>query len=254
MEDLNTPAVVTLRQCVMSAINRAGLDTKRLEQLMAIGVECLTELNLFNTTWFKVVYLPISDINTVALPSDYIDYVKPPAIVVNGRIWTLTQDDSLPLQAEMVCGDPQNPPVDNTTIEGYESMDVTDYINNISTYSHQYGTSGGQNVAYFRIDKESRLIVLKGSVPGTSILLEYVSSGISLEGETLVPREVMATIRQYVIWQSIENNSLVPMNEKERKKEQYEDQLKLLTHFQSMFTCDEFKDTLYGASKQTAKR
>lgn len=250
----DTNAIITLKTCVYSAINRAGIDMKYFEKLYAIAAECLAEINIFHSTYFKVAYLPVSDINTVALPTDYIDYVRPPSLIVNGRIWTLTKLDTLPLQADISCGLPTNPPTDNITVADVSITDYLDYINNVYVETHQYGTSGGQNIAYYRVDKESRLIVLSGNVPGDTVLLEYTSTGLSLEGDTLVPREVMPTIREYLIWQNIENNPTIAMGEKERKKEQYHDQLKQLIHFQNSFSVDEFLDILYGNSRQTPKR
>ena len=252
----DSAAYRTLRQVVASFLNRSSLDAKFIEKYLAIAVEVLTELNIFHVHCPKVAYLDISEANLVSLPNDYIDFIKPPSIVVNGHIWTLTEDELIPIPTELDCGNIKNPQPDNFTTNGKEHGILNDFLNTTpnTAWGYSLGTSGGVNVCYYRIDKRKRLIILKGHIRGGKLLLEYTSSGVSMDGTTVIPRELVPTIREYLNWQSLKYNSKNAMGLIEMAKKDYEDQLNLFTRFHASLSADQFLDIFYGESRQTPKR
>lgn len=254
---MDTSGLVTLRYVVSSALNRIGLDVKFTEKLMQIAIEGFTEMNMFITKTFKVSTIDVNpNTNLAQLPSDYIDFLRI-AITINGKLYTLTRNEQLILPRTDDCGSETNlnPRVQNTDL--YNSQeDIVDVEADVllSLIAHHYGTSGGANCAYYRIDEERRLIVFQGRVPNNQFILEYISSGVSVDTETLIPRECVPALRDYVIWQSIENDTRVPMNEKERKKAQYEKSIDYLVAFQNSFSVETYRDIIYETSRQTPKR
>jgi hypothetical protein len=117
-----------------------------------------------------------------------------------------------------------------------------------------YGMPGGVDDAYFRIDRENRKIVFSGSVPRSEIVLEYISTGVKTEDGSLIPREAIPALRTYVLWQMIEHDTRIALNEKERRKRNHEEEVEALRSFQSIFTADQYKRMLWSSSRQTAKR
>jgi hypothetical protein len=241
----------TLRQVVLSALNRTGVDEKYFEQMATIAAECFAELNIYYSDSIRVAYLPISKANMVALPDDYIDYVRNPSVIANNRIHTLTEDNKIPLDTPIDCGNDTNPQPIHKYSEAYGE----------GATPVSYGTGGGKNIGYYRIDKQNRVIRLSGlSVPHSSVgkkrilYLEYVSTGLSLDSETIVPREVVPVIRQYLIWQSVENDPRMARGDKDAKMEQYYLEIERLVHFQNSFTIDQFVDTIRREYRQVKKR
>jgi hypothetical protein len=248
---MDTPGYFTIEQCVYSAFNRQAIDTKFFEQMATIAVEYLTEHNIFYKKGGKDALLDVSVTNTVDLPSDYVDYIRI-GIIINGKIWTLGLNEDIPFTSKLNCGVEETPD-DNITVPASIENYVAEH-QNMPVFMYHYGVSGGQNYSKYRIDKERRQIIFDTAIPYSKIYIEYVSSGVSIDGETYVPRQVVPCIRQYLIWQALENDPRVPMNEKERKMAQYEKELRLLNSFDNAFTVDEFKDMLYETSRQTPKR
>ena len=119
---------------------------------MAICVEELAEINIFHKRVPKIAYLPVSDVNLVALPADYIDFIKPPSIIVNGKIWPLTELGILPLQAEQECGNDTNPPVDNLSVTSGDTTNTNNFLTETpdTVFGYALGQSGGQNLCYYR--------------------------------------------------------------------------------------------------------
>jgi len=132
----------------------------------------------------------------------------------------------------------------------------SDHFRNGQFTGGLYGLSGGIDRAYFRFDLEStpRRIVFSGSTPRSEIVLEYISSGMKSDGTTLIPREIVAPLRNYILWHKDENNPRVAYNEKERLKREYTESIEALRFFENSFTKDEYMRMLYSTYRQSAKR
>ncbi|MDA3807393.1 MAG: hypothetical protein PF440_05685 [Thiomicrorhabdus sp.] len=246
-----TTGTVTIGYIVASVLNRlrnySMRDFSFLEQVV---IEGFTELNLFHLDTIETVYLRMSAAKTIDLPPDFVDYLKI-AIPINGKLQVLSRHDKILLPRTFADG----ADVGNTGdgVSDVTSLYLTNNFSNGQFVGGIYG-AGGSDQAYYRIDRERRTIVFSGSVPRAEIVLEYLSSGIKLTGTTIIPREAVPALRAYALWQMIENDPKATMNQKERKKSQYEEQVEGLRYFQSAFTADEYRHHLYRHSKQTPKR
>ncbi|MBU0651237.1 hypothetical protein KKC59_04940 [bacterium] len=217
-----------------------------LEQIV---IEGFTELSLYHLSNVEVVYLRMSDAKTVSLPADFIDYLRI-GIPINGKLQVLTNHDKILFPRTFEDGADVGNTDEGT---GTTAVYLTDHFSNGQFVGGLYGV-GGSDQAYYRIDRERRTIVFSGSIPRAEIVLEYISSGVKLQGTTIIPREAVPALRAYALWQLIENDPKVNMNQKERLKSQYEEQVEALRYFQSAFTADEYRRHLYKHSKQTPKR
>lgn len=244
---MDSPALLNIRQIVSSFMNRSSIDsTKFFEKYSAICCEILGDLNIYHVRLPKIAYLPVTDINTVILPPDFIQEIKPPSIIVNGLIYPLTELGTLPSRAAQDCGKDTNPPADNYTLET-----TTPYY---GLWSYHLGTSGGTNICYYRFDMGLRVIVLSGAVTGSTIYLEYTSTGISLDSDTAVPRELVPVVREYLNWQSLKYDKNSNQNSIKNAKDDYTEQLALYHRFTSSMSKEEFEDLIYGEMRQTPKR
>lgn len=245
---MDSQGLIPMSVIVKSAINRTGMDKRFYEKLLQIGLECFSDLNIFVTSTFRTEKLTVNSVNIAPLPSDYIDYCDI-YVIRHGKKWSLTRNEALAFPRTEDCGEDSN---QHPNIEHQHHHLGYDYDGML--WGHQYGTSGGGNFCYYRIDKERRQIVFQGKILDGVFYLDYVSTGIKMDGRTLVPRECETTIRAYIIWQSSINNPLVPMNQKELNKKEYQDALKWLSAFTHSFSMVEYKDLLYSTSRQAPKR
>jgi len=243
--------LVTINYVVASVLNRlrdySFRDYSFLEQ---ICIEGYTELNLWHLDRIEVVYLRMSDAKTVDLPADFVNYTKIGIPTADGKIRVLTNNENILLPRKFEDGTD----VGNTGDGLTDRMFFIGHMRGNNFVGGLYGSTGGGDTAHYRIDWETRTIVFSGSVPRGEIVLEYVSSGVSLQGSTTIPREAVPALRAYLLWQLVENDKKVSGGEKERKKAAYEGELEALRFFQQAFTADEYKRMVWKSSKQSIKR
>jgi hypothetical protein len=96
--------------------------------------------------------------------------------------------------------------------------------------------------------------VFSGSTPRSEIVLEYISSGLKTDGSSMIPREVVASLRTYILWQMVENDQKVSFEERERRKKEHNEAVEALRSFKNAFTLEEYKRLLYTTSYQSPKR
>jgi hypothetical protein len=236
----------------MSVLNRLkDYSMRHYSYLEQILIEGYIDLNLWHLDNIEVQYLRMSAAKTVDLPADYVDYLKI-GVPINGKLRVLTNHKKVLYPRKFEDG----ADVGNTdsNVGTTETLYFTDHFRGGQFVGGLYGLPGGADQAYYRIDREKRTIIFSGSIPRSEIVLEYISTGVKLQGTTVIPREAVSALRAFAMWQIIEDDPKVSATQKERKKSQYEEQLAALDFFQSAFTKDEYKRHTYRHTKQTTKR
>lgn len=247
-----TLGTTTINYVVMSVLNRLkDYSMRHYSFLEQICIEGYSDLNLWHLDNIEVVYLRMSEAKTVDLPADYVDYLKI-GVPVNGKLRVLTNHDKILLPRTFADGEPVGNTDDATSTN--QTLFFVDHFRGGQFVGGLYGMPGAVDQGYYRIDRETRTIVFSGSIPRGEVVLEYISSGVGLQGTTVIPREAVPALRAYLLWQIIENDSKVSGNEKERKKSQYEEQLHALDFFQSAFTKDEYRKHVLKHTRQSIKR
>jgi len=251
-DNTNTSAVVTIRYVVMSILNQlqeySMKDYKYLAQLV---IEGYTDINLWTLGTVNVVYVSMDpDSKILNFPSDMVDYYKI-GYINNGRVYNLTLNDDLALPRATSCGHTLNDFNAGNINFGYY---YTDHYYN-GTYNNKlFGLGGGLNDSYYRIDKERNCILFSNNLPSKDFVIEYKSTGVSLTSQTLIPRQAVKTLQNYVHWQRIEHDVRVGANQKDRKQNLYLQELEKLRDFEYTPTMQEYLDSLYEDIKQVPKR
>ena len=101
---------------------------------------------------------------------------------------------------------------------------------------------------------ENRQIIFSGETPRSEIVLEYISTGLLPDGSSLIPREVVAPLRAYILWHSVENDPRVAYNERERRKREFNESVEALRSFTNAFSADEYRRMVYQTTHQSPKR
>jgi len=253
--------MVTLRYVVMSVLNRLqDYSMKQYMRLMQIGIECFQEdLAMYHIdAGIDVVYLHMSTAKTVALPSDFIDYRKI-GYPRNGKLQVITKNDNILLPRVF---DDTGEYVGNLTYSGVaigagELSGIVfyqDHYRNGQFVGGLYGVPGGVDISSFRIDKENRQIIFSDDTPRSEVVMEYVTNGLKTDGSSLIPREVVPALRNYILWQKDECDPRVAYNAKERLKREYDQSIEALRSFENMFTAQEYRQMVYSTYTQSPKR
>jgi len=254
LESPKTPGLVTIRYIVMSILNRMNDYTMRnYKRLIQISIEGYGELALWHLNTLDVVYLRMNEAKTVQLPADYIDFLKI-GVPINGKLRVLTQHNQILLPRTFEDGEPVGNADGNDTVDAASLVYFSDHFRGGQYVGGLFGMPGGVDDAYFRIDREQRLIVFSGSVPRSEIVLEYISTGLKVEGGSLIPREAVPALRTYVQWQMIENDPRVSLSAKERAETNHDKEVAALRSFQSIITPEVYRRMLFSTYRQTSKR
>jgi len=251
LETPKTAGIVNIRYVVMSILNRMNdYSMRNYKRIAQFVIEGFTDLNLYHTTNIEVVYLYMDSAKLVSVPADFIDWLKV-GMPINGKLVTLTKDDSILLPRKFQDGvDVGN--IDNTTNNTVTYF--SSHFKNGKFVGGLYGLRGGINRAYFRYDEERRQFAFTGDVPLSQIVLEYVSSGVSLSSSTIIPRQAVKPLINWTFWQLVEYDPMISGNEKERKKKLYYEDVSELRALEYTPTMDEYRDAMYKTIKQTPKR
>ena len=243
---------LSLLQVVRSFMNeRKEKSLAGIEGYLQMAIEGYSDMQIFEMNSIEVAYLDVNkDTNTALLPPDFITMTKI-GVEIRGKMWTLTLNNDLLLPPpETICSEP---------IERIEYVDPIGAYNFAPHYRNgryidtMYGLGGGFNVAYYRIDMNTRTIYFDGKVPNDQIILEYKSSGVKAGG-AMIPRQAVPALKAYLHWKSIEYDTRIPMNEKMRKEQLYGIELKKLSLLECSFTIDEYLDNSYASYSQGPKR
>lgn len=236
----DTNGVVSLKYVLASLKSSLSIDDREDERLLQFIVDGISEINMFHLdiSGTQKGLFDISAINTVDFPSDFIDYVFI-GRVVNGRMVSLSRNDSLVIPTDIDCGLDANP--------------YKDTIVDFPKFYH-YGLGGGYNIAEYRIDKRDRRIIISGVIPGSQIYMEYISTGVSIGGDTVIPRYAVPVLRAYADWKRTEYDDKQPLYAKQRKAAIYQYELERVDSLVNSMTVDEILDQVYKGYRQTVKR
>lgn len=241
---METPAVISLEQVAASYANAKGEYGKQnVYRYLQILIEGLSEWNIFNSVrkvnWYAGV---VNAQGVVDWPSDMIDYIRI-GVYVDGLVYTLTRNDNMDIPIGMECG--QVTGVDAPTLFPIAEPLYWNWT------TVDYASSGGHNFAYYRTDKENRRTVFKGDTVGRQVIIEYVSSGVSLSGETFVPAELMQYLKLYLNWQ-------LKLYSDSKDTEYFAREFSIkkgeMKNFQWAFRPDEFLDMIRATFTRAIKR
>jgi hypothetical protein len=239
----DTTALTQIENIAASYANSKGEYGKaQLYRYLQIILEGYQQWNIFNSTkkvnWYSG---EIDSTGCVDYPVDMFDYIRI-GTVINGQLYTLTRNDNLDMPIGLECGVVTGVDM-GATLSGeplYWNWSVTNYT-----------ATGGNNFAYYRDDKANRRIVFKGDCTGRSIVIEYVSSGVSLSGETFIPAELTQYLKLYLMWQL---KLYAGEKDVEYFAREFAIEKQRLMNYQWNFRPDEFLDMIRGTFTRAIKR
>lgn len=219
--------MITLKYVIASYLNQANIDEgdTSYERYLQLAVEGISQINKFHLRKTpKEVSLELNDAGVVLLPSDFIDSIAV-GYNLDGRFMPISCDANMVFNNSEECG------ADTGT-----NQKVPIEAGNHLT------SGGGWDDYYYKIDKNKRTLAMSGAVPGNTILLRYISSGVSTTGETLVPEQALQCLKQWLHWKGIEMLPNVPQHEKIYAMNMYDREVSNLRQFEYAFDINRYKD------------
>jgi len=250
MEALN--ALVTLDYVTKSIIHVMRADERDYIHLKQLVIDGYSELCMYHLNNVKVVYLDIEDGNIVTLPADYMYYSKI-GVLINGKVHTLTRDDTIALPRDMECGQDVEIPtvVQDSTVITDPYLLQRELTRSDGAY---FADRGGKNLGYYRVDEEKRVIQLRGLRGFQGIVLEYANVPINIGEETMIVRYAVPALKAYVLLKVVEYDTRVRDNEKARREFAYSKELYNLRMVENQLTADEYMDIVNATRTGSTRR
>jgi hypothetical protein len=204
------------------------------------------KLSAFNMPSVVAEYVDV-DANTKIwpMPADYIRYTKV-GYKTGNRVWTLGVDNTLAFQDPDACGTIEeaqsNPNYGNSS-----GFWIAEGFYNGTYFGPIYTAGGGFNVNYYRVNDKQRYIQFAEALPNGKAVIEYLSSGKNVCGNTLIPLAYFDAFQKYLLWQMCELKPELINLAKDRER-QYTDAMWDANIVAKSPTVDEIMDTIYGAS------
>ena len=237
---MDTPAYITIEHCVLSYLNETGeYSLDDYDRFVQIVLEGYSDLNMNHVYAWNHKKIPVNSVGQVKFPSDLIRYHRI-GIVEDGKIWTLTKNDDIAIPVDEVCGfnvgDPDN----------LKEINQPNW--------HDPTQAGGWNFGKYRIDLKNRMVILDGDLSGYEIAFEYTSTGVSLEDQTFVPRDMLNVLKKYLNSIIKEANGQLAENKKERAHWQFYWARRDFINKRNAFTYDELLDAIRSGYSMGVKR
>jgi hypothetical protein len=188
--------VKTIKYITTSALFRLGKNTEGREYtwLEQVAIDYLSEkAPLDGNVSLKCSYYNLGQTARVAsLPPDCMRVSKI-ALKSGTRVWTLTLDNNLRIPEELFqCETKNDVSADFAGFWPYGTSNYGAWWNN-----PQYFIGGGRNVNYYRI--EGRNIIFDHNIPDGQLIIEYLSNGSDISGDTMIDVAYAEPFRLYLM-------------------------------------------------------
>lgn len=235
-------------------------DTANEKQLMMYGKQAIRdELSIGLTAYLKSVKLDVNTtLNTVALPSDYIEYTKIGVVDSNCQVQVLGLNEKINFAGEFAVDGGGDVILDADGIEtlsakdctpsgtnnGYTGILFNNYYENFNN-GRLFGLGGGNNArGYYRFNHMDNRIELNSEFSASQIVLEYIADE-TMTSDPQVPVEAEDFVRKYIYFRSISKKNNVPVSEKQRAEIEMSNAMKTANFRFKMFNKQEASQQIY---------
>ena len=175
----------------------------------------------------------------IEFPDDCIR-VKVPCVAKNGEWWPMTE------RADMV----------NTTtmtglVEGHDA-NFGEGVALLDSYTYSLAARGAVNSYYYMVDYNARRIFCDGIISDT-VLLKYVSSGISITENTYIPEMLTPLVDSYLLLKETFWITELARERKSREDDFKNERLEIRNVINGL-TASQWQDLIWGSTSQNPKR
>jgi len=244
----------TLDSIVNEILLESQIDKSQYYRVLSFAIKAIRDINLFSYgTTMKCAKLITDNNHMVDLPGDYLDFVSI-GIPHNGELITFTKDKKLIRTTTLVNG------VNSLSVDNGEGVVKKD------GRLWGYGSTGGHNDYVYCIDLNLGKIIINShkliSYPDKTpvnkeIQLWYTTSGVSLDGETLVSSIISDAVNAYVTYYMALRSPIKTRADAMKinlYKQDYEKEIHKLTMIRGGFSYDDLSDFFLSMYHQSPGR
>lgn len=253
----NTAKWKPLNSVIYDYISEANLTTASYLRLWHLAIRGLEQINLFGMGEPRTRKLEVKPNGTVDLPQDYIQWIKVGRLNGDGEVMTLRRNTDLTNFAD-IEPDRLNNNTDGSSTDELRNTESNFYRNfseNGQMYNLFGATSGTTNYGEFNIDELNGVILLGGGYQSAYVILEYLSSP-SATDDFLIPiqySECLISWLRYMDIISIPNSRRSNMGEKQVRRNEFYNQLRLAKQMSNPFRINEANDVIRLSQKLAVK-
>lgn len=246
-EQLNIKAVVSLQHIVRNYIIERGLNMSSYRRLLQMAVRGFSHLNMTELRSVSHHYATPNQAGQIFMPPDFVDYAKVGyfsgeeffAIGINKDLKVNTDNGSVSVEQ---AGE-------SSTSDSY--ILTEHYYGSRFVPTMLFGYRGEYPGQSFNVDYDNKIIQVSSMVPRRELCIEYISTGVSLNGNTYVPRNVEEAVIEWLYWRDLKGsaNGNATRGMIDDAKQDFLEQLNILRD-QDMPTLQEVYDVLYSTAMQ----
>jgi len=251
---------ITLQGIVYNVLNDMGsYDHSEYKRLFQFAIRGFLDIELTASNSISVVYLtPDPDTGFVKLPDDYLYYTKIGYVDSGGNVVVFGYNENMALARGLDCGDYSNPNLQDETSLSIDELSQRGYyfsphFKSDGYVPNLYGIPGGNHSDWYREDRDNGYIQFSSIVSDT-VVLEYVSTGISIEGSTYIDRDATETLIAFVHWKRKQHDPRFTRGAIQDAKQDYLEEYEKLTDIRLIPTKDELLDAFYEFERQTMNK
>lgn len=200
---------------------------------------CVRDFRLYHSNEVITAKVTVNANKWIDMPDDLIGF-NDLLIPINGRFWSFTQQKDI---------------VNTTTFTGLvegRDEDEGEGADIVHSISDGYGARGAVNDYNYTIDWNARRIYVDG-IESDTVVLKYVSSGITVGAETTVPELIVPVIHSYLL---LKETYWLPefIRERDMREKDYNKEVLKVRNFINSLSYDQIRDILLGSNHQSVKR
>jgi len=234
---MDSPSAITLKELIYSSLNKANLDNTEYDRFERISIDLIRKFHLHHFQDIKIVEIEMDVNHRVKIPDDCL-WVKAIGYPKHGRLWTITRDDKI-YQAESM-------------VSGVLSSD-SDTLENIQEHPKYGYAARGRNKYGFTINYSTRELIITGT-PLINITIHYLSSGLSMDGDSFIPAEAINALQAAIIFDANAYDAKSSNAYTARLRQNYKSELYELRKIYTTHTTDEWHDMFLRTQTQVVTR
>jgi hypothetical protein len=223
----------TLDKIVRSALMDRGYPMHFYLQFLQYGIDAFRMLNFDVLQNVKSVRLQVNSYKAATLPCDFVDYVRVGSQVGQYIMPFGEKRDSFNRLNKFDANGNKVPYGDIESVQGllpndWEGFWYTNYVNDKGEHLGRIFNNFSGFRDSFVILRERNEIQLDDSFDGSTIVMDYISDGVSTDATTSIHPYAIDAIKAYISWKMKENGRQYNMGERQVAKDEFYNQLRLL--------------------------
>lgn len=224
--------LMTLDKIVRSTLASRNYPMHWYLQFLHYGVQCLRELNFDVLQNVKSVRLPINSYKAATLPVDFVDYIKVGNELGQYILPWGEKDDFNRLNKFNTQGN-KIPYGDIEATNGmlpnnWEGFWYTNYINDKGEHLGRIFNNKPGFRNSFQIIRERNEIQLDTSFTGTTITMDYITDGLTINASNSIHPYATAAIEAFILWKMKDHARQYSLSERQISKDEFYNQLRIL--------------------------